>query len=470
MAVVQFGTRTYAHPSLPISAQRAVNMFAEKQPPDAKTPVALLGSPGLVEFANLAGSRVRGFTVMGGVLYAVGDTTLYSVSSAGVVTALGGAVSGTDPVSMDNNGTQICIVNGTNGYIYSVAGGFTLISDSDFAAAKTVRFFNQRFVYDETGTGRIRISASLDGTTHEALAFSTAESRPDNMMAVEVLGQILYLFGEKTIELYQDVGAPNFPFERIPGAVIERGLAASQCVAKEDGAIFFLGDDRMFYRISGQQAQRVSDHGAEWAWEGYTTVSDAFAFGWTFAGHKFVTVTFPTENKTWEFDISVGAWHERESHDSNGNSLGRWRANCYAECYGKKLVGDAFSGKVGYLDEDTYTEFGNQMIGFAAAPPIHGERARIFHRRIELDVESGVGIASGQGSDPQIMLDYSDDGGRTYSSRQMWRSMGRGGQYRKRLRWLRMGQSRSRIYRVSISDPVRRTIIAAHVDAKPGLS
>ena len=94
MAVVQFATSSYEHPSAPISAQRVVNLYAEKEPPDAKTQVAVLGAPGLIEFANLSGSRVRGFSVMGGVLYAVGDTTLYSVSSAGVVAALGGAVSG----------------------------------------------------------------------------------------------------------------------------------------------------------------------------------------------------------------------------------------------------------------------------------------------------------------------------------------------------------------------------------------
>src|SRR3972149_4268147 len=316
-AGAQFATSSYSHDSRPISAQRVVNLYAEKQPPDAKTTVALLGAPGLVEFADLAGGPIRGMNAMGGVLYVVSHQTLYSVSSAGAVTALGGAVTGTGVVSMDNNGTQLCIVNGTNGYIYTVAGGFTLISDADFAAAKTVRFFNQRFVFDETGTGRIFISGSLDGTSYETLSFSTAESRPDNVMAIEVGQQILYVFGEKTIELYQDVGAANFPFERIPGAVIERGLIASQCVAKEDNAIFFLGDDRVFYKLSGQQHQRISNHAIEGEWLRYTTVSDAFAFAWSWAGHKFVTVVFPTENKTWEFDISTGIPHERGFGGSN---------------------------------------------------------------------------------------------------------------------------------------------------------
>ena len=468
--IVQFASRSYRHPSLPISAQRAVNCYAEKEPPDAKTQVALLGSPGLPQFADVGnGGPIRGMITLGGTLYVVSGVGLYSVSSAGTPVLLGGAISGISPVSTDTNGTQIAIVNGQFGYIYSVAGGFALISDADFNAANTVRFIDQRFAFDEKDTNRWFISDSLDGISYDSPAFTSAESRPDNVKAIEVNSQVIYVFGDKTIELYQNVGAANFPFERVPGAVIERGLAAPLCIAKEDNGVFFLGEDRIFYRINGQTLLRVSDHAAEGAWRDYTTVSDAFSFAYSWGGHKFIAVTFPTANVTWHMDISTGLWHERESWNSNGESLGRWVGNCYCEAYGKQLIGDAFSGKIGYLDASTFTEFGNTMRAIATAPSIHSDRKRVFHSRFELDVESGVGVISGQGSDPQIMLDYSDDGGRTFSSRQMWRSMGRQGAYKSRLRWLRMGQSRDRIYRVQISDPVRRSIIAANVDAKAGL-
>jgi hypothetical protein len=93
----------------------------------------------------------------------------------------------------------------------------------------------------------------------------------------------------------------------------------------------------------------------------------------------------------------------------------------------------------------------------------------LFHSKFELDVESGVGLTTGQGSDPQIMMDYSDDGGRTFNNRQLWRSMGRIGEYTTRLRWMQLGQSRQRIYRVSVSDPVKRSIISAHLDVSPGV-
>jgi len=74
-----------------------------------------------------------------------------------------------------------------------------------------------------------------------------------------------------------------------------------------------------------------------------------------------------------------------------------------------------------------------------------------------------------QGADPQVMLSVSDDGGRTFSLLQKWRSLGKIGEYTKRLRWLKMGQFRQRQIRLEITDPVRRNIVGVYTDVTPGL-
>ena len=464
---IQFATQAYTSPSLPASAQRCVNWYAERQPPDAKTQVPVFGCPGLVQFATVGSGPIRGMHPMGGVLYVVSGQRLYSVTSTGAVTDRAGNITGTGVVSMDNNGSQLVIVNGTNGYLYSAALGFTLITDADFNAAETVTFFDQRFVFDKKNSNQFFISGSLDGTSYDATQIASAESRPDNVVAVVLNSQVLYVFGEKSIETWQDVGAANFPFERVPGGVIERGLAAPHATAKEDNTIFFLGDDRVFYRLDGLTPKRVSTHALEHEWEGYTSVDDAFAFSFGFAGHKFVVLTFPTGNATWVYDVATGLWHERESWDENDTSLGRWRGNCALPVYDKILVGDAYSNKIGYLDADTYTEFENTMRVLAVCPPLHGDRKRLFMSAFELDVEAGVGLNSGQGSDPQVMMRYSDNGGRTWS-REIWRDLGGIGEYLTRARWTRLGNFRQRVIEVSISDPVKRTILAAHAEVTPG--
>lgn len=462
--IINFATNSYKSASLPISAQRAVNCYAEAQPKDAKTQVALFGCPGIVTLATCGNGPVRGFHVMGGVLYVVSGQRLYSVTSTGTATDIGGNISGSGVVSMDDNGSQLVIVNGTNGYLYSSTLGFVLISDADFNDANTVTFFDQRFVFDWKDTNKFFASDSLDGTAYTATAFASAESRPDNVNAVILSKQILLVCGTASIEPWQNVGAANFPFERVPGAVIERGLAEPYAICKADNTIYFMGDDRVFYRLDGLSPMRVSTHALEQAWQNYSNTDNLFCFSYAWNGHKFISVTFPSANATIEYDIATGLWHERESWDENNRSLGRWRANCHVSAYDRELIGDAFSGKVGYLSNTTYTEFGNTVQLLATGSPIHGDRKRVFIPRFEMDIEGGVGIETGQGSNPQVMLRVSKDGGRTWGDRQMWRTMGAAGRYLTRMRWLNLGQAREWVFEITISDPVKRTVIAAHAD------
>lgn len=466
--IINFATNAYSSPSKPISSQRAVNCYAEAQPKDAKTQVALFGCPGIVTFAACGAGPIRGADVMDDVLYVVSGQRLYSVSSTGVATDLGGNITGTGVVSMDNNGSQLVIVNGVNGYLYSTTLGFVLISDTDFNPANTVTFFDQRFVFDHADTNEFFASDLEDGTAYTGTVFASGETRPDDVLGVILNRQMLLVCGTKSIEPWQNVGAANFPFERVPGAVIERGIAAPHAICKADNTVFFVGDDRVFYRLDGLTPIRVSQHAIETEWQGYSDMDGAFCFSYSWNGHSFVAVTFPSANKTFELDVATGLWHERESWDLNNRSLGRWRANCHVQAYDRTMIGDGFSGRIGYLSNTTYTEYGHTVQMLATSPPIHEDRKRVFIPRFELDLEGGVGLESGQGSSPQAMLRYSKDGGRTWSDRQLWRSMGAVGKYLTRLRWLSMGQAREWVFELTISDPVRRTVIAAHADLMAG--
>lgn len=470
MPVIPFATNSYRSRSLPISAQRAVNCYAEKEPPDAKTQVAVFGAPGLVTFAACGTGPVRGFNFMNGILYVVSGGRFYSVTSAGVVTDLGGTITGTNFVSMANNGTQVCIVNGTTGYIWSSLSGFQVITDPNFHAAVSVAFYDNYFVFDWAGSNKFFNSNSLDGTTYTGTDFGAAEVSSDYVLSVVNQQENLLIFGQTTIETWYDAGAINFPFARVNGGTIERGCAAALTPIKEDNSVFFLGNDLVFYRLSGTALQRVSTHAIEQAFAGYTTVSDAYTFSYTFEGHKFINLVFPTANASWVYDIATDMWHERDSWDINNRNYGRWRGNCAITAFGKVLIGDAYSGTIGYLDSGTFTEFGNTMRATMTSPPLNDDRARIFVSCLELDVESGVGLNSGQGSDPQIMLDYSRDGGRTFINYQSWNSLGKIGEYLHRVRWLRLGQSRQWVFRVTISDPIKRVIVRAHAAISKGVA
>lgn len=460
---VPFATNSYVHDSLPISAQRVVNLYAEAQPEGAKTSVAVLGAPGITEFASAGEGPIRGRHMMGGLLYVVSGARLYSITNdpTPVVTLLGTGVSGSGIVRMADNDDQLMIVNGTNGYVYSASSGFQLVTDVDFHAANTVAFLNQFFLFDWAGTNKFFRSDLLDGTSYDSTAFASAEASSDRVIAVENLKEVLYVMGQDTIEPWANNSAANFPFQRIPGGTMSTGVLSAYGHAQEDESLFMLGSDRMAYRLSGTSLQRISQHAIEGEWQSYPVVSDAFAMSCTFKGHKIVYFTFPTQSKTWAYDISTGYWHERESRDLNGTPLGRWRANCLIEAYGKVLVGDAYSGKIGYLDDTVNTEFGDPMYALAVGATLHGDGNPIFISEFRLDIETGVGLSSGQGSDPQIMLDVSEDHGHTWSDLQDWNTMGSIGNYLTQVFWKRMGRYYQFTPRITISDPVRRKILGA---------
>jgi len=149
--------------------------------------------------------------------------------------------------------------------------------------------------------------------------------------------------------------------------------------------------------------------------------------------------------------------------------LGGYRGIVGLNWKGNTLIGDAYSGVVGLADFENFSEYGNPMLAQIVSPPIQSDRKRIFMKRFEVDVESGVGLTTGQGSNPNWMLDWSKDGGRTWSQLQEWRSMGMLGAYQQRLRWLRMGQSRQWLLRLQSSDPVRRVIVGFYYDVEEGM-
>lgn len=457
--------------SLPLSAQRLVNYFTERQRPDAKSQVPLFGVPGLTQFATCGVGPIRGLWVMNEVLYAVSGSEIYSIDAAGIVKLLGSGIQGTALVSMADNGTEICIVTGPvgNGYIYTVANGLVQITSANFNGANTVEFFDEYFVFDWPQTNKFYLSGLLNGNSFNGLDFASAEATPGFVVATIQNLQLLFIFCVDHIELWYDAGTNDFPFQRYTGGVLNYGCVSPQTIIKQDGAIFFLGADKVFYRLQGNVPIRVSTHEMEHIFAGDADLTTASCLTYTLEGHKMVALTLPSSNRTLEFDISTGRWHERESWDENNVTLGRWRANCCAQAYGNNYVGDAFNGNVSLIDWTVYTELGNTLRGLIHSAPLHKDKLRIFVNRFELDVQAGVGLTTGQGSDPQIMMRYSKDGGETFSKIQPWRSLGKIGQRLKRLRWLSLGQAYQWVFQLTITDPVPRVIITTHCDWEAGM-
>ena len=243
---------------------------------------------------------------MNGTLYVVSGTEVYSIDSAGTATDLGD-ITGSGAASMDDNGTELVIVSGGNGWVYN---GSTLsaIADADFPTVTSVTFLDGYHIFSKDSSDQLIISASYDPTSYGALDFATAEADPDNLVRVLTDHQELWLFGENTTEIWYYSGAAAFPFERITGAFIERGCAAVNSVAKMDNSVFWLGDDLIVYRAAEYTPQRISTHPIEGAIG--TFANPAVAEGWTYIqdGHSFYVLTFA--EATFVYDAASGLCRE----------------------------------------------------------------------------------------------------------------------------------------------------------------
>ncbi len=451
---------SYPSRSRPLSAQVSKNFYPELQDElSTQDQYVLQPYPGLKLFGTGTGLD-RGMLEHKTILYKISGTTFYSVSSTGTHTSKG-TIAGTAQCILVGFGDGVVIANG-EGLVYWYNGSTVAeITDSDLETPLSVAHLNNQAIYDGNG-GRFVTSTAGDATAINSLDYATAESNADDLIRVYAFNQSLYLYGEKTVEPWWNSGVGRPPYDRIDGGIITVGLGSRMSVNNNDNFMYFLGDDRKVHRISSiSQAQSVSNIGLSNAFEGYGTVSDAIGFCFTFQNQEFYQLNFPTEDKTHVFSESVNQWFEL-------GDTGRELSNSHAFAYGKNLVGDYSGPNIYELDVNTYDINGSPQIRIRDTGPLHGGLLgapgnEIELNRFELILERGVGLVSGQGSDPIIMLQLSIDGGRTFGT-EIWEHIGKSGDFLQKIQWNGLGRASEFIIRIKTSDPVPYCIHGANAD------
>lgn len=469
---------SYVARSINAADNRMVNLFPEMTPDNGQTAAFLNRAPGLEYLQSVGTGPIRALwahQTNGSDFYVVSGNEVYKMSTLTGDPVLLGTVSGTGPVSIADNGTQLFFACNPDSYIYNeVTNVFQQITDPDFPGAVTVGYLDGYFVFNEPDSQRVWVTSLLDGLSVDPLDFASAEGSPDGLVALIVDHREAWLFGTDSVEVWYDAGLPDFPLTRIQGAFNEIGCVAAFSVAKLDNGLFWLGTDArgqgIVYRANGYTGQRVSTHAIEYAIAQYSDISDAVAYTYQQEGHAFYVLTFPTGNATWVYDVATQAWHERAGW-LNG-AFTRHRSNCQCNFLGNTVVGDFENGNIYKMSLDVYSDNGDiqkWLRSWRALPTGTNNLKRTAHHSLQLNCESGVGLIDGQGSDPQAMLRWSDDGGHTWSN-EHWSPMGKIGAYYQRVFWRRLGMTlklRDRVYEVSGTDPVKVAIMGAELILSP---
>ncbi len=459
----------YTSDSLPFAAQRCINWIPAVAEGPALNNVRLSQPLGLKQFADTLSPGGRGSWLLDEVPFFVNGNSLISVSSTGVITNHG-TIPGSGRVSMASSTLHLVIViPGLSAFVFTNSTKvLSQITDPDFITSDTVVFLDTFFVFTSSNGKFIFHSELNDPIDFNALDFGTSEINPDPIIAGHVNHNEFFALNKVTTELFKNVGGSGFILQRISGANIQKGCFAKFSPVEFDNSFCFVGGGKnekaAVWKVTGSSSvTKISTDAIDTEIQKFTEdeIANSFAMPFAERGQFFAVFTFESEripSRTFVYNATASAlsgqkvWFEFQSGLSKeGNS---WQVASIIKAYGKLLVSDLTTGLIGELDKSTLTYYGDPILIQMTTQPFSQEGLPIFAGEFEATFESGVGLTTGQGSDPQVIYSYSDDGGRTFIGN-FKRGIGPIGKYEQRSVWRRQGEFPvSRSIRLTITEPV----------------
>ena len=400
----------YKGRSLGVDGQEMVNLYPETNGPLAKNTTALRGTPGLF-YLNAIGqnSGCRGLyvTARDRLLMVVGNK-LYEVSPFWSYSVLGNLNSISGPVTFAEMDKQldptsspishVMLVDGVNGYILNtLTNDFTIIT-GDYIPGSSVIAQNGFFIQNCNDSNKFIFSNQYDGLTWEAsLNFFSAESSPDPILYITLINNQVWLYGSKTIEIWNFTGNPNELWQRSGIGYLMTGLIGRNAATNIMGQVVWIGsgkDGQNIVWLSGSSytPQRISTHAIEYIIGTLGDINDCMAMSYVQEGHQFVLFNFPVGNRTLCYDLTTDLWHERGILNPSTGLNERHRAMYLAAYQGKILVGDDANNFLYYWDLGQYTDNGATIKRVRVCPHIHKERQRVFFHQAEIDIEKGTAL------------------------------------------------------------------------------
>lgn len=454
--------------ALAVNTQRAVNWRPEAEPGGAKSLLTLKPTEGLSLLATAGNGPCRSqFVEFQENTYWVSGAQLLCMDDSDAITVIGTLNTTATWCVLAAGRDYLMLVDGADGWTWN-GSAFAQITDADFPGSPDwCAYLDGYFIANNRNTDRFFVSDLTGGggenpTSWNALMFATAEADPDDVLAVVKTYERVYLVGSKTTQVYLNSGNADFPLELITNGILEWGVEAPASIDTSEGTIFLLsrsnGGGLQVIMANGFQHQSIAPPDMIDELDGYEATSDAEGYVYKRGGLTFYQLTFPTDEVTFEYCVETGFWYERDFQGS-----GRHRSRGHGYFNRRHLVGDYRNGNVYYLDTAAYSDYGYPIIRKRITSVVAADGRDLECNSLELEFKRGVGLLTGQGSDPEVMLRYSTDGGRTWSNT-LRRPLGAIGEYNARVIFYRLGQGESFIFEITVSDPVEPVMIAAYAD------
>jgi hypothetical protein len=460
---------SYQHPSVQLSSKLLLNMFGEPEPSDARSLAALIPMPGIDNFLSVGTGPIHAINDdQPGTTYVVSGTHFFLLTpntdgswSAADLGDIGTPSGGVDPAqqlfySIAVGPTAAVVCCPPNAFVSSGGSPVALVTTTwpDYGAS-SVTYLDGYYVFTGLLNSQFFFITTLgDPTAVDALDFAALDAFPNAMEKVLTLGTDLWFGGATGWEIWYDAGAADFPFRRRPNGIIQRSVISPMTIAKGDESIWWWSANGSIYRTVGYHEKKISTYGIE----SLLTDPAVSSFVYSIFGHVFYVLNF--SDKTLIYDGSTDTWHNASS-SADGN--GPWRANCATANQGTPFLGDSTAGRILVPVIGLSTDMGVAVRRQIVLPPLYPSTNRGFCARLEIEMEVG-----GDNTPGDITLDWSDDGGITFTGGPRTLNVGASTEFRKRVYTTRLGSFRNRVFRITSQHFM--TIYAVSADITMGAS
>lgn len=383
----------------------------------------------------------RGGINWNGSLYRVMGTSLVSIAADGSATVLGD-VGGSGQVTLDYSFDRLAISSGGNLFYWN---GSSLVQVTDADLGQVVDFVWVDGYFMTTDGQYIVVTELNDPLSVNPLKYGSSEADPDPVKALLKIRNEVSALNRYTIETFDNVGGDLFPFQRIEGAQIQKGVIGTHACCVFLDAIAFLGSGRnespAIYVGSNGNAAKISTREIDQILLGYPefTLEGVVLESMIDRSHQHLLVHLPDRTLVYDASSSqvVGepVWFVLTSSIAG---FEKYRAKNVVYVYGRWISGDPTSSNIGYYYESISSHYGNDVRWEFGTTIIYNEgRGAIFH---ELELCGLTGRVA-LGDNPVISTSYSTDG-ETWSQDKSI-SAGKIGDREKRLVWLQQGHMRN---------------------------
>lgn len=466
---------SYTALSNTIADEATINWYPETlETAGAQTKRSFIRTPGLGVFTTFAGTPVRAQWWTGQRFFVVAGSVLTEVYSDGTQNQRGDVGNDGQTVSIAASNVQLLIISRGRAYCYTLATDVLLdVTDLLAGVPRQCQYSDGYFIVCFEDSNKFQMSDILDGTVWPGIQVNAVSVFPENIVGIIVSHRELWVFGAQHIQPYQDTGTDEV-FDVIPGALIDTGLIATFGTNLVDNTIFWISEDqrgaRQAWRSSGYTPQRISTHAVETAFSSYPTLSKLVSYAYQDGGHLFWVLYIPNTDCTWVFDVAENLWHQRAEWHQNTATWTPHRSWNHTYAFGRHMVGDWNSGNLYEMSLNFLDDSGLAIRRLRRSPTLVDEMRRIYHSEFNADFATGLGpqppFVDGDGNPrpPQAMLRWSDNRGSTWSNEHI-ADCGYAGEFNTRVIWRRLGQSRYRVYELSVSDPIAWSLVDAYLKA-----